>query len=129
MRGNVNYINAELISMSDISLIPSEHIENQILIIQGQKVILDMALARLYKVSTGRLNEQVKRNRRRFLEDFMFQLTSEEVSILKSRFAISSSGHGGSRHLPHAFTEHGVLMAANVLPTAALYFFESSVSV
>lgn len=103
--------------MSETAIIPSGVIENHILLVRGQKVILDSSLAKLYGVPTGRLNEQVKRNKHRFPEDFMFQLLSEEVEILKSQIAISSSSHGGRRFLPYAFTEHGVIMAANILNT------------
>jgi len=71
-------------------------------------------MAALYGVTVKRLNEQVKRNAARFPEDFMFRLTSEETEILRSQFATSRS-HGGRRHLPHAFTEHGAIMAASVL--------------
>ena len=84
------------------------------LVIRGEKVILDADLAALYGVSTKRLNEQVRRNRERFPEDFMFQLTVEESSALKSQIATSRS-HGGRRYLPYAFTEHGTIMAANIL--------------
>ena len=77
--------------------------------------MLDSDLAALYGVSTGRLNEQVKRNSDRFPEDFAFQLTSQEVAHLKSQNAISSFDHGGRRSRPLAFTEHGAIMAANVL--------------
>ena len=112
--------------------IPTETIQDRILLIRGQKVILDSDLAALYKVPTKRLNEQVKRNRKRFPSDFMFQLTPDEkaevvanygyrnrsqfvtASNLRSQNA-TSSGHGGRRYLPYAFTEHGALMAANIL--------------
>jgi len=82
--------------------------------------MLDADLARLYGVSTRRLNEQIRRNRDRFPEDFTFVLTPEEFSDLKSHFATSSSRWGGRRKVPYAFTEHGAIMAANVLssPTA-----------
>lgn len=75
--------------------------------------MLDEDLAELYQVSTGRLNEQVKRNIDRFPGDFMFQLKEDELKILKSQYAISS--WGGRRKLPSAFTEHGVLMLSSVL--------------
>ena len=77
--------------------------------------MLDIDLAQLYGVTTRRLNEQVRRNRARFPEDFAFVLTREEFANLKSHFATSSSGWGGRRKLPYAFTEHGAVMAANVL--------------
>jgi len=95
----------------------SPKIESLILTLRGQKVILDSDLARIYGVTTSRLNEQVKGNIDRFPEDFMFQLTGNEFTHLKSQNAISSLGHGGRRKLPFAFTEHGAIMAANVLKT------------
>lgn len=77
--------------------------------------MLDSDLARVYGVPTKRLSEQVRRNAKRFPDDFVFQLTAEEAENLKSQIATSSSGHGGRRKLPSAFTEHGAIMAANVL--------------
>jgi len=76
--------------------------------------MLDADLAELYDVSTKRLNEQVKRNRDRFPEDFMFALTEEEAGTLRSQFATSSSW-GGRRYLPLAFTQEGVAMLSSVL--------------
>lgn len=101
-------------------LIPVEAIVATILQIRGKRVILDSDLARLYGVTTARLNEQVKRNPDRFPTDFMFQLTTEEYAILISQNATSSSGHGGRRKIPRVFTEYGAVMAASVLnsPTA-----------
>jgi hypothetical protein len=90
-------------------------IERTIYFMRGQKVMLDADLARLYRVPTFRLNEQVKRNRSRFPRDFMFQLTALEASSLTSQNAISSSSHGGRRHRPYAFTEQGVAMLSSVL--------------
>jgi hypothetical protein len=86
-----------------------------ILVIRGKRVILDRDLAALYGVPTFRFNEAVKRNRNRFPEDFMFQLTRDEAGSLTSQFAMSKSGRGGRRTLPYAFTEHGTVMAANIL--------------
>ena len=80
-------------------------------------MILDSDLAALYGVPTKRLNEQYRRNRKRFPEDFAFQLTAKEANSLRSQFATSSS-HGGRRYRPYAFTEHGALMAANILNSA-----------
>ena len=97
--------------MSD--LIPIERIESKILVIRGQKVLLAYDLAELYGVTTKRLNEQVKRNKNRFPHDFMFQLNNKEFTNLKSQIATSS--WGGRRVKPYVFTEHGALMAANVL--------------
>ncbi len=90
-------------------------IESRITILRHQKVILDVALAELYNVPVKRLNEQIKRNRRRFPGDFMFQLTPRENKSLRSQFATSKIGRGGRRSLPYAFTEHGAIMAATVL--------------
>ena len=87
-------------------IIPAERIERSILLVRGQKVILDSELAELYGVSTTRLNVQAKRNRDRFPEDFAFRLTREEFDNLISQFATSSSGWGGRRKLPLVFTEH-----------------------
>ena len=96
-------------------LIPLKTIERRIYVMRDQKVMLDRDLAELYDVTTGRLNEQVKRNLARFPDDFAFQLSQEEFEILISQNAISSSGHGGRRKLPWAFTEHGILMLSSVL--------------
>ncbi len=101
--------------MNKKSIVPAERIESRILIIRGQRVMLDQDLAALYEVSTGRLNEALRRNLNRFPEDFAFQLTNEEWKSLISQIAISNKGRGGRRKLPMAFTEHGVLMLANVL--------------
>src|SRR6185369_5985925 len=99
-----------------MNLIPLERIERAILLIRGQKVILDTDLAALYGVETGALNRAVKRNLSRFPSDFMLQLTLEEVKILKCQIGISSSGHGGRRRsLPYVFTEQGVAMLSSVL--------------
>ncbi|SRR6266446_1430167 len=98
----------------------AESIEALILTIRGQRVMLDSDLARIYGVPTTRLNQQFKRNRGRFPEDFAFQLTGEEFAALISQIAISKRGRGGRRTLPWVFTEHGALMLASVLnsPTA-----------
>ena len=98
----------------DSKLILSEEtISNTIYYIRNQKVMLDKDLATLYGIETKRLNEQVKRNVTRFPEDFMFQLSENEFQNLKSQIATSS--WGGTRKLPFAFTEHGVLMLSSVL--------------
>jgi hypothetical protein len=91
-----------------------DDISSLIRTIRGQKVIFDSDLARIFGVPTFRFNEAVKRNRERFPDDFLFQLTREEESNLISQIAISSF-HGGRRKLPYAFTENGAIMAANVL--------------
>ena len=90
-------------------------VHGRILRIRGHRVILDADLARLYEVPTFRLNEAVKRNLVKFPEDFRFRLTKDELAHLISQIAISSVGHGGVRKLPWVFTEHGALMASNVL--------------
>jgi hypothetical protein len=92
-----------------------QRIESRILMIRGRKVVLDADLAELYGVPTKRLNEQVKRNAERFPEDFVCRLTEEEAESLRSQFATSNRGRGGRRYRPYAFTEHGAIMAANVL--------------
>jgi hypothetical protein len=84
--------------------------------IRGVRVILDSDLAKLYGVPTFRFNEAIKRNRDRFPEDFLFQLTREEFSALTSQIAILKTGRGKHRkYAPFAFTEYGVFQAANVL--------------
>jgi len=93
----------------------SVDITTLIVTVRGKRVILDRDLAALYGVPTFRFNEAVKRNRSRFPEDFMFQLTRDEVVSLTSQFAMSKSRRGGRRTLPYAFTEHGTVMAANIL--------------
>src|SRR5438045_7924461 len=90
-------------------------IESRILVLRRHKVILDTALAELYGVSVKRLNQQVSRNLERFPRDFMFQLTKKENQRLRLQNATSNKGRGGRRFLPYAFTEHGAVMAANVL--------------
>lgn len=92
-----------------------QFVERRIYLIRGHKVMIDEDIAELYGVSTKRLNEQVRRNQKRFPDDFMFQLTREETEILRSQFAISRSTHGGRRSPPYAFTEHGVAMLSSVL--------------
>ena len=95
------------------SLLSEETIANKIYFIRNQKVMLDRDLAALYGIETKVLNQAVKRNMSRFPEDFMFQLTEIEFQNLKSQIVTSS--WGGSRKLPSAFTEHGVLMLSSVL--------------
>lgn len=114
-----------LVSVGQFS---EDDIRHRIYTIRGVQVMLDKDLAILYQVQTGHLNEAVKRNKERFPEDFMFQLTKEEwgflksqfatakdLDILKSQFAIAKSGRGGSRTLPFVFTEEGVGQLAGVL--------------
>jgi hypothetical protein len=93
----------------------TDDITTLIVTVRGKRVILDRDLAALYGVPTFRFNEAVKRNRNRFPEDFMFQLTGDEAACLTSQIAMSKSRRGGRRTLPYAFTEHGTVMAANIL--------------
>jgi len=95
-------------------IIPVEQIARAILLLRGEKVILDSDLAVLYGVATGHLNRAVKRNRSRFPADFMFELMAEEAANLKCQIGISSWG-GRRRTRPHAFTEHGIAMLSGVL--------------
>lgn len=97
-------------------IIPAERIEQTILEFQGQKVIIDADLASIYGTTTKRLNEQVRRNISRFLQDFEFQLTDKEKSDVVANFD-HLANLKFSPHLPLAFTEHGALMAASVLNT------------
>jgi hypothetical protein len=92
-----------------------EAISARIVTIRRERVLLDADLAALYGVETRRLNEQVRRNRRRFPADFIFRLTREEIDNLMSQFA--TSRWGGRRKLPYAFTEHGAIQAATILNT------------
>ena len=98
-------------------LIPVEQLDRSIVGIRGKRVILSHDLAAAYGVTTKRLNEQVKRNIKRFPPDFAFELTDEEWSALRSQIATSNvrPGRGGRRYQPYAFTEHGAVMAASVL--------------
>ena len=103
-------------------LVPVEIIANKILDIRGKKVMLDKDLAYIYDVPTKRLNEQVRRNLKRFPEDFMFQLSRDEVIALRSQFAtlnsqsLASFKRGKhSKYLPYVFTEQGVAMLSSVL--------------
>ena len=121
-------------SSRKVDLVPNS-LEPLILVVRNQRVILDADLARLYGVPTKRFNEAFKRNRQRFPDDFAFQLTAEEFTNLRShvaasssqaigkagittnwsQFATSSSRHRGMVYRPWAFTEHGAVMAANIL--------------
>ena len=100
----------------ETALVPLERIEGLILLIRGQKVMLDTALAALYGVETKVLNQAVKRNLARFPADFMFQLTKEEFDALRSQNVTAKpAGRGGRRTPPYAFTEQGVAMLSSVL--------------
>lgn len=90
-------------------------IDRRILVVRGQRIILDEQLAVLYGVETRALVQAVKRNRDRFPLDFMFQLDEQEVDFLRSQTVISNTGRGGRRYKPYAFTEYGVAMLSSVL--------------
>ena len=98
-----------------------ENIQNRVYVIRGQQVMLDFDLAEIYGYEVKNLNQQVKRNIVRFPEDFMFQLTREEIDFVKSQIVISRENNffegqgGGRRTLPYAFTEQGIYMLATVL--------------
>lgn len=94
---------------------PTEAIAQRIHVLRGDRVMLDEDLAVLYGVPTKRLNEAVRRNSRRFPDDFMFRLTHDEATALRSHFATSNVGRGGRRYRPYAFTEQGVAMLSSVL--------------
>ncbi len=98
-----------------MNLTPQEVIENKILLIRCRKVMLDRDLAMLYSVETRTLNQAVRRNISRFPEDFMFQLTNEEMENWKSQIVISNKDKMGLRKRPYAFTENGVAMLSSVL--------------
>ena len=101
---------------SSKALAPVKDITRAILVLRGHRVLLDTELAVLYGVTTKRFNEQVRRNAKRFPADFMFQLTAEEISSLRSQFATLKLGRGQHRkYLPYVFTEHGAIMAATIL--------------
>jgi len=89
-------------------------VEAAIYLIRGQRVMLDSDLAVIYGVTTKQLNQQLKRNRSRFPDDFAFPVTAKELTNLRSQF-VTSSSHGGRRYQPWAFTEHGAIMLASVL--------------
>jgi hypothetical protein len=105
------------------AVLPIERIERKILVLRGEKVMLDHDLAELYGVTTKVFNQAVRRNSERFPEDFMFQLTAEEFEEVKvmvegSRLRsqiVTSKGRGGRRYLPYVFTEQGVAMLSSVL--------------
>ena len=109
-------------------IVPAERIQSRILVLRGQRVLLDADLAAIYEVPTSQLNQAVKRNGSRFPEDFMFQLTKEEaeqvrsksqsvtLSTLRSQTVTSNEAQrGGRRYLPFAFTEHGAVQLSNIL--------------
>lgn len=100
---------------NQLTTLPEERIENKIYLVRGKKVMFDRDLAELYLVDTKNLNKAVKRNKDRFPDDFMFQLSLEDSNILRFQFGTSSGSHGGSRYLPYAFTEQGIAMLSSIL--------------
>lgn len=95
--------------------VSADLIESQIYILRGHRVMLDEDLAKLYEVPTKVFNQAVKRNARRFPDDFSFQLTVQEFTALRSQIVTSKKGRGGRRYPPRVFTEHGVAMLSSVL--------------
>jgi len=102
-------------TMKKHSLLPDELIINKIILLRDQKVLVDRDLADLYGVETRVLNQAVKRNIKRFPDDFMFQMTSEEMNIWKSQIVMSDNDRMGLRKPPFVFTEQGVAMLSSVL--------------
>jgi hypothetical protein len=105
----------EVAKKSELKVVPSGSVQGKVLVIRGHQVMLDQDLAELYGVESGALTRAVRRNKDRFPDDFMFQLSQAEWESLKSQTGISSSGHGGRRFAPYAFTEQGVAMLSSVL--------------
>ena len=101
--------------MKKDSLLPDELIINKIILLRDQKILIDRDLAELYGVETRTLNQAVKRNIKRFPDDFMFQMTKEEFEFWKSQIVISNSDRMGLRKPPFVFTEQGVAMLSSVL--------------
>ena len=98
-----------------LEIVATPSIERRIFVVRERQVMFDEDLADLYGVETKRLIQQVKRNLKRFPEDFMFQLSKVEADALRSQFATSNDGRGGRRYAPYVFTEQGVAMLSGVL--------------
>ena len=103
-------------------------VEQSIYLIRKHKVMLDEDLARLYETETGALVRAVQRNRERFPEDFMFQLSEQEFSSLRCQLGISKQGRGGRRYLPYVFTEQGIAMLSSVLHSRSLQVLRDPVA-
>jgi phage regulator Rha-like protein len=112
---DITVCDLKLETMGKNAIVAVRKIDSRILSLRGHKVILDRDLAELYGVQVRALNQQVKRNARRFPPAFRFQVSAQELKILKSQNVMSSEGHGGRRYRPYVFTEHGAIMAATVL--------------
>jgi hypothetical protein len=108
-------LTVESFTMKKQSLLPDELIINKIILLHDQKVIVDRDLADLYGVETRVLNQAVKRNIKRFPDDFMFQMTHEEMNYWKSQIVMSENDRMGLRKPPYVFTEQGVAMLSSVL--------------
>jgi phage regulator Rha-like protein len=108
-------INATLLKMPKRGEKLAFAVESRILFLRHQRVILDADIAELYGVPVKVLNQQIKRNQKRFPSDFVFRLNAKEHAVLRSQFVTSKEGRGGRRYAPYAFTEHGAIMAATVL--------------
>jgi hypothetical protein len=110
-----------VVAINESPVVPAERIQSRIIVLRGQRVLLDADLAAIYEVPTKRLIEQMKRNEAKFPEDFAFQLSAEEMAAvrLRSQNAPSKPGRGGRRYLPYASTEHGAIQAANILRSDA----------
>ena len=91
--------------MQHARVVSAKDLEKKIFLIRGQKVMLDVHLAKMYGVTTKRLKQQVRRNQHRFPNDFLFELTAEELAGLRLQFATSKTVRGGTRYMPFAFTE------------------------
>jgi hypothetical protein len=100
---------------TEVQIVAAPVIEKRIFVVRGRQVMLDEDLADLYGVETKRLIQQVKRNLKRFPDDFMLQLTRTETEVLRSQIATSNDGRGGRRYAPYVFTEQGVAMLSGVL--------------
>jgi hypothetical protein len=111
---SLQYPTDQQVMQKTLALTSQENMAHLILTIRGMRVMLDADLAAIYGVGLKRLNEQVRRNRRRFPTDFAFQLRRNELAALRSQIVMSGS-HGGKRKLPWAFSEHGAIMLASVL--------------
>jgi hypothetical protein len=101
--------------MAKTAIVVARKVDSKIFVLRGQRVILDADLSELYGVQVRHLNQQVKRNAKRFPLAFRFQLSLHELKILRSQNVISSEGHGGARYRAYVFTEHGAIMAATVV--------------
>jgi len=108
-------ISATLLKMPKRRVTLPYAVESRILLLRHQRVILDADIAELYGVPVKVLNQQIKRNQKRFPADFVFQLSAKQYEVLRSQFVTSKESRGGRRYLPYAFTEHGAIMAATVL--------------